>query len=91
MIEAVACASFATEVYFRGLGTRTKFTRTADEIDMDMCFKNMRNRYLLLASEPKVAVNVRTRIKHSGYAFGIIADQIGKLGNSIGVNAFKNE
>jgi len=38
----------------------------------------------------QVAVNVRTWIEHCGYAFGIIADQIGKLGNSIGLDAFKN-
>lgn len=58
---------------------------------MDVCFKNVRDRHLLLASELQVAVNVRTWIEHCGYAFGIIADQIGKLGNSIGLNAFKNE
>ena len=56
-----------------------------------MCFKDVRDCYLLLASELQVAINVRTGIENCGYAFGIIADQIGKLGNSIGVNAFKDE
>ena len=44
-----------------------------------------------LAGELQVAVNVRTWIEHCGYAFGIIADQIGKLGDTVGLNAFKNE
>ena len=71
--------------------TRTAFARATDEIDMDVCFKNVRDRHLLLASELHAAVKVRTWIEHCGYAFGIIVDQIGKLGNSNGLDAFKNE
>jgi len=44
-----------------------------------------------LAGELQVAVNVRTWIEHCGYAFGIIANQIGILGDTVGLNAFKNE
>jgi hypothetical protein len=58
---------------------------------MNVRFKDMRNRYLFLAGELQVAVNTRTWIEHCCYAFGIIADHIGKLGDTIGVNAFKNE
>ena len=58
---------------------------------MDVCFKNVRDRHLLLAGELEVAVHVRTWIEHCGYSFGIIADQIGKLGDAVGLNAFKNE
>ena len=91
MFETVARASFVTEVYFRGLGTRTKFTRTTDEIDMDVRFKNMRNRYLFLESELQVAIHIRARIEHRGYSRGIITDQVGKLGDTFGLNSFKNE
>jgi len=58
---------------------------------MDVCFKNVRNRHLLLVGELQVAVNVRTRIEHCSNTFGIVADQIGKLGDTVRLNAFKNE
>jgi hypothetical protein len=58
---------------------------------MDVCFKNVRNRHLLLVGELQVAANVRTRIEHGSYTFGIVADQIGKLGDTVRLNAFKNE
>jgi hypothetical protein len=70
---------------------RTKFACTTDEIGMDVRLENVRDRHPLLASELQIAVNVRAWIEHCGYSFGIIADQIGKLGDAVGLNAFKYE
>lgn len=51
----------------------------------------MRNRDLFLASEHQVAVNIGTGIKYRGDSRGIITEQIGKLGDALGLNGFKNE
>ena len=61
MVEAVCGANFTitfifivtfvAEKYLRRFNPGTEFARTTDEIDMDVSFKDMRYRNLLLAGE----------------------------------------
>ena len=56
---------------------------------MNVTLKNVRYRDLLLTGKLEVALHVSPGIKHRGYAFGIIADQVGKFGDAVCLDAFK--
>ena len=73
------------------VSTRAHSPRAADQISMDVGFKNVRDRNLLLAGELKVAVHVGPWIKHGSDAFGIIADPMGKCVDAVGLDSFKNQ
>ena len=56
-----------------------------------MGFENVCNSDPGLAGHIDVNVDIGARIEDSGHAFIIIADQIRKLGDTLGLNGFKNE
>src|SRR5438128_11764674 len=58
---------------------------------MNMRFKNVRNCHAGFACSLNVNIAVRAWIKYRCDSFIIVADQIGKLGDTFSLNGFKNE
>ena len=53
-----------------------QFPRAADQIGVDMRFKNVGNRYAVFSRQLQIDFHVRPRIDDGGCAFFVIADQI---------------
>src|SRR5438874_12142731 len=58
---------------------------------MNMRFKNVRDRHAGFTRRLNVNIAVRAWIKYRCDSFIIVADQIGKLGDTFSLNGFKNE
>ena len=90
-LEFVFGPAFVTHKNFRGFQSRTEFARTAHEISMNVRLENMRDRHARFPSHVNVNVAVRPGIEHRCNAFIIVADQIGKFCDALGLDSLENE
>src|SRR5262249_28224052 len=89
--KAVLGSAFCTGINLRRLKTRAEFTRTADQIGMDMRLKDMGDGEPGFAGHFNINVDIGSRIEKRAHSFVIVAEQIRKLRDAFSLNSFKNE
>ena len=73
-IESVARAAFVARENLGRIDSRAQFTRAAHEIGVDVRFKNVRDRNLLLARQLDILLDIRRRIENRRDARAVVAE-----------------
>src|SRR5262245_11842827 len=88
--KAVLGAPFSTGINLRRFKTRAKLARTADQIGMDMRFKDMRDSEPGFARHLNIDLNVSSRIENRSDSFVVVTKQVRKFSDAFGLNCFEN-
>ena len=89
VFEAVARAAFMAHENFRRFDTTAKFTRTADQICVNVRFENVRDRNVLLARQINVNIDIGARIENGGNSFFVVTDEIRNFSQPFRFDRFK--
>src|SRR5262249_13213806 len=89
--EAVVSAAFPARVNLCRFKTRAKLARAADQISMNMRLENMRDGEPRFACHLYIDLHIGSWIEDRRHSFVVVTKQIGKFGDTLGLNGFKNE
>ena len=90
-VEAVFRAAFAAEINLRRADAGRKLPRAADEVGVDVRFEDVGDATLCFAGVFQVDLHVGARIDHRRHGRLVVPDQIRKLGDAFGLDAFENK
>src|SRR5262252_5998795 len=88
-VKTVLCPTLSAGVNLCAFQSRAEFARTADQIGVNMGFKNVGNTDACLPRRFNVHVAISSRIKYRRHSFVIVADEIRKLSDSFSLNCLK--
>ena len=91
VFKSVLRAAFVARINFRRFNPIAKLARTAYQIGVNVSLENMRNGKAGFAGDVHIHIYICSRIKNCPHSFVIVTEQIRKLGDSVGLNCFKNE
>ena len=91
VVEAVLRVFLVADENLRGLHAVAEFPRAADEIGVDVRLEDVRDRNLLLARQFDVFLHIGRGIEDRRHAVAVVAEQVGKLRDAFGLDAFKDE
>ncbi len=80
-----------TNVNLRRIDAGAELTRAAHQIRVNMGFENMGDGNVLIPGQGDVFFDIGCRIEDRGQTFVVIAEQVGKFCDSLGLDAFEDE
>ena len=89
--KTVLRVRFMAYIDLRGVDTRTQFARTANQVGVNVRLENVRDGDVFFPGELDVFLYIRSGIEDRRDPFVVIPDQVRKLGDSFGLDAFKDE
>ncbi len=90
-VEAVTRPAFVAGEDLRRIDPRAKFACAAHQIGVNVRLEDVRDREIILARHLQVFVHIGRRIKDGRHALAVVAHEVGKLGNAVGLDAFEDE